>query len=57
MLQILREYWNDESGLTTIEYMILLALIVIGMIVAFSPLMDATGVETSSQKYDDAVQP
>lgn len=56
MIDILREYWNDESGLTTIEYMILLALIVIGMMVALSPLMDATGLEESSEKYNEATR-
>lgn len=38
MRAILRAYWSDEDGVTTMEYALLLVLICIGSLAAFSNL-------------------
>jgi len=37
---ILKWFQNEESGQTLVEYALILALLVVGMLVAFIPLMD-----------------
>jgi Flp pilus assembly pilin Flp len=54
MKELLQRYWDDETGLTSVEYMILLAMVVMAAMVGFTPLMDATGVEESVKEYDAA---
>ena len=38
MSRIMAAYWTDEEGVTTMEYALLLVLICIGSLVAFSNL-------------------
>ncbi|MFP3904945.1 MAG: Flp family type IVb pilin [Armatimonadota bacterium] len=37
------EYWNEETGLTTIEYALLLGAIVLAVIAAFGSIMSTAG--------------
>ncbi len=37
-MEMLREFWSDEEGLTTVEYALLLALIVVVAITAWTAL-------------------
>ncbi len=43
------EYWNEETGLTTIEYALMLAAIVLAVIAAFSSIMSTTGPDGVSK--------
>lgn len=54
MKQALQDFWNDESGLTSVEYMVLLALIVLVVVVGFSPMMELFGVDDSVHRYRHA---
>ncbi len=44
-MQIMKKFWNDEDGLTTVEYALLLALIVVVAITAWTAL--GTGVNST----------
>ena len=44
-MQTLMSYWKDEDGLTTVEYALLLALIVVVAITAWTAL--GTGVNST----------
>jgi pilus assembly protein Flp/PilA len=44
-MQIIKKFWNDEDGLTTVEYALLLALIVVVAITAWTAL--GTGVNST----------
>ncbi len=44
-METLKKFWNDEDGLTTVEYALLLALIVVVAITAWTAL--GTGVNST----------
>ena len=44
-MEIMKKFWSDEDGLTTIEYALLLALIVVVAITAWTAL--GTGVNST----------
>lgn len=49
MLTILGAYWQDEEGLTTVEYVLILALVVLVSIAAW------TSLDTSVNRAVDTV--
>ncbi len=51
--QALIEFWNDESGLTAVEYAIAGGLVVGGMVAAFIALGDSATAQIEC--LDDAV--
>ena len=59
MLEMVRSLWKDEDGLTTVEYALLLALLVvaaIGVWTAFGAKIRTT-VTNSTNTFDDAANP
>ena len=48
MLQRIKELWTDEAGLTTVEYTLLLMLIVAACVTTWGQLGSAVGTEVSS---------
>lgn len=49
---MLRKFWKDEEGLTTVEYALLLALLVVAAIVvwsAFGKIIRNTVAQSSAQ--------
>ncbi len=44
-MEIMKRFWSDEDGLTTVEYALLLALIVVVAITAWTAL--GTGVNST----------
>ena len=44
----LREFWSDESGISSVEYALLLAFVAGGIILAASQLSDAVEGEMQS---------
>ncbi len=59
MLEMVRSLWKDEEGLTTVEYALLLALLVvaaIGVWTAFGAKIRNT-VTTSTGKFTEAADP
>ena len=47
MVTTLTEYWNDENGITTVEYALLLALVVAVAILAWGSLMSDIAPRTA----------
>ncbi len=45
MLQILKRLWTDEAGLTTVEYALLLVLIVAAAVTAWTQLGSQVSTE------------
>lgn len=41
MTKYLRSFWNDESGISSVEYALLLAFVAAGIITAAGTLSDA----------------
>lgn len=54
MFEALKAYWKDEEGLTTVEYALLLALIVVVAITTWTTL--GTNVNTVAANAADAIQ-
>ncbi|MFO7945992.1 MAG: Flp family type IVb pilin [Armatimonadota bacterium] len=54
MFDALKAYWKDEEGLTTVEYALLLALIVVVAITAWTQL--GANVNTMAQTSANAMQ-
>ena len=55
MLERIKSIWMDEEGLTTVEYALLLALIAVAAIVAWTTLGQNVGA-TVTDVNDDLVQ-
>jgi len=49
MSKVLRDLWNDESGISSVEYALLLAFVAAGIIVAADSLSNAV-----SNQMEDA---
>ncbi len=45
MRRVLNDLWNDESGISSVEYALLLAFVAAGIIIAAEVLSDAIGNE------------
>ena len=54
MVTTVTEYWNDEKGLTTVEYALLLALVVAVAILAWSSLMSDIAPRRARRAMQDA---
>ena len=52
MLQTLKTLWTDESGLTTVEYALLLVLIVAAGVVGWTQLATQVGTVTTAAVAD-----
>ncbi len=50
MLQMLKDLWADEEGLTTVEYALLLVLIVAAAITAWTQLGTQVSTEVGTVK-------
>ncbi len=50
MLRTLKQLWTDEAGLTTVEYALLLVLIVAAAVTAWTQLGSQVSTEVSSVK-------
>ena len=48
MKKFLTSFWEDESGLTSVEYALLLAFVAAGIIVSVGTLSDAVEGELTS---------
>ncbi len=48
MLHRIKELWTDEAGLTTVEYALLLILIVAACVTTWGQLGSAVGTQVSS---------
>ena len=55
--QFLATLWNDESGISSVEYALLLAFVAAGVIIAAEVLSDAIGNELGNAAgcIEDAV--
>ena len=50
MLRRIKELWTDEAGLTTVEYALLLVLIVAAAVTAWTQLGSAVNTQVSGVK-------
>ena len=50
MLRILKQFWTDEAGLTTVEYALLLVLIVAAAVTAWTQLGSQVSTEVGAVK-------
>lgn len=53
MRDYLRRFWNDEEGMTTVEYALLLVLIVVVAVTAWTTL--GSNVNTQVEKVNTAL--
>ncbi len=51
----IREYWNDQAGLTSVEYAVLMAVLVVACIAAWGAVGEALSGKASAYKRVDAV--
>lgn len=52
---MLRRFWNDESGMETVEYAVMAALIVVGVIATVQAI--GGKVKTSFENLNNAFNP
>ena len=52
MMETIRALWGDEDGVTTVEYALLLAVLVVGAAAVWAPLRSAitSSVNTASDE-------
>jgi pilus assembly protein Flp/PilA len=57
MLNMLKQLWKDEEGAAAAEYILILALIALGIVVGAGSLGDAmnTAMETTGTQITDAI--
>ena len=56
MMETIRALWNDEAGVTTVEYALLLAILVVGAAAVWATLRSAitSGVNTATDELTGA---
>ena len=54
MMETIRALWNDEDGVTTVEYTLMMVVLVVGAAAAWTALRDAiaAGVNAASAEID-----